>query len=355
MSEHEPRRADPTRLEGLAAQLFQHAGIPPRDAERAAAILIDADLRGIESHGVMNLPSYLDDLAAGRTNPRPNIAMKAGSPTTVSLDGDRGLGLLVGYRAMSECIRMAKEVGTGWATVCNSTHSGAGTYYVVMAARQGMVGLHVSTGGSTVAAPGGTRRLLGNNVFAFAAPGQEHGPLVLDMAPTMAIANKIKKLEWDRKPMPEGWAVDRNGRFITDPATYFATEGAILPLGGTPANGVHKGFGLLLLVDILAGALSGDGGSMLRRKGEHCHAFCALRIDAFPTGGDFGHLVDAMVEKLHTTPTAPGASRVRYPGERGNQASKDRRAQGIPLRAEVIAALETAAAAAKIETAGLWV
>ncbi|HTU03598.1 MAG TPA: Ldh family oxidoreductase, partial [Candidatus Sulfotelmatobacter sp.] len=162
------------------------------------------------------------------------------------------------------------------------------------------------------------------------------------------------KLEWDGKPMPEGWAVDRAGRPITDPATYFATEGAILPLGSTPANGVHKGFGLLLLVDILAGGLSGDGGSMLRRKGEHSHAFCAIRIDAFPAGGGFGDLLDAMVEKLHATPTAPGAARVRYPGERGNHTYAERRERGIPLRPEIVTALQEAGAATDIEIGSLW-
>jgi LDH2 family malate/lactate/ureidoglycolate dehydrogenase len=187
-----------------------------------------------------------------------------------------------------------------------------------------------------VAAPGGKGRLIGNNVMAFAAPGKKHGPFVLDMAATMAIANKLHMLQWEGKPMPEGWAVDSEGRPITDPNVYFAQPGAILPLGSTPAFGVHKGFGLLLVSDILTGLLSGDGGSMFRRKGDHSHAFCALRIDAFPTGGEFGELMDAMVEKLHATPTVEGAGRIRYPGERGNRTYEERSANGIPLRQGVV-------------------
>jgi LDH2 family malate/lactate/ureidoglycolate dehydrogenase len=152
----------------------------------------------------------------------------------------------------------------------------------------------------------------------------------------MAIANKLHMLQWAGKPMPEGWAIDGEGRPITDPNVYFALPGAILPLGSTPASGVHKGFGLLLLVEVLCGLLSGDGGSMLRKKGEHCHAFCALRIDAFPAGGSFTALMDEMVERLHATPTVEGAERVRYPGERGNQTYAERSVHGIPLRPHVV-------------------
>jgi LDH2 family malate/lactate/ureidoglycolate dehydrogenase len=249
---------------------------------------------------------------------------------------------------------MATAYGTGWATACNSNHSGAGAFYALMAAQQNMIGIHSSSGGSTVAAPGGKRRLIGNNVLAFAAPGGKHGPFVLDMAPTMAIANKLHMLQWQGKRMPEGWAIDSEGRPITDPDVYFATEGAILPLGSTAANGVHKGFGLLLVSDILTGLLSGDGGSMLRKRGEHTHAFCALRIDAFPTGGGFTDLMDEMVEKLHATPTVQGVDRIRYPGERGNRTHKERSASGIPLREHVVDDLRELGRVLGLPMDGIW-
>jgi LDH2 family malate/lactate/ureidoglycolate dehydrogenase len=349
------KRANPRRLERFASAAFQRVGIPHADADLAATILVDADLHGIDSHGVLNLHgTYIKGIQAGGINPKPVIRIAQGSPTTVAVDGDKGLGMLVGDRAMRECIRMAREVGTGWATACNSTHSGAGAYYVRMAAAQDMIGMHCSTGGSTVAAPGGKGRLIGNNVIAFAAPGKRHGPFVLDMAPTMAIANKLHMLQWEGKRMPEGWAIDSEGRPITDPKAYFATEGAILPLGSTPGFGVHKGFGLLLLSDILTGLLSGDGGSMLRRKGEHSHAFCALRIDAFPTGGDFKELMDAMVEKLHNTPTVKGVGRIRYPGERGNLTYEERSATGIPLRRHVVDDLEAMSVELHLPMDEIW-
>ncbi len=354
--EHAPQKANPEKLEQFVSLAFQRVGVPVNDADLTAKILVDADLRGIDSHGVMNLyGTYVKGLQTGAINATPEITIATGSPTTASVDGDRGLGLVVSHRAMAECIRMAKEYGTGWATVCNSTHSGAGGYYVRMAAKQDMIGIHSSTGGSTVAAPGGKGRLIGNNVIAFAAPGKKHGPFVLDMAPTMAIANKLHMLQWAGKPMPEGWAIDSDGRPLTDPNVYFATEGAILPLGSTAANGVHKGFGLLLLSDILTGMLSGDGGSMFRRKGEHSHAFCALRIDAFPTGGDFKDLVDAMVEKLHAAPTVAGVGRIRYPGERGNLTYKERTATGIPLRKNVVDDLQKMSRELNVAMGDIWI
>ena len=354
MKTYASKKANVDKLQRFVSNALQKVGVAKPDADLTATMLVGADLRGIESHGMMNLCEYLRGLRTGAINPHPTVKVSAGSPTTVSVDGDRGLGFIVGYRAMTECLRMAQEYGTGWATACNSTHSGAGAYYVLMAAERDMIGMHWSTGGSTVAAPGGKRRLIGNNVMAFAAPGRKHGPFVLDMAPTMAIANKLHMLQWAGKPMPEGWAVDRQGIPVTDPNRYFAEPGAILPLGSTAANGVHKGFGLLLIIDILSGLLSGDGGSMLRKKGEHSHAFCALRIDAFPTGGAFKDLMDEMIEKLHATPTVEAIDHVRYPGERGNAVAEERRANGIPLQQHVVDEIRDVAKELKLSFEDVW-
>lgn len=354
-NQYAPKKVNPPRLERFISSAFQRVGIPVADADLTAEILVDADLRGIDSHGVMNLSgTYIHGIREGSISRKPEIKMTWGSPTTVSVDGGGGLGFLVSHKAMSECISMAREYGTGWATVFNSTHSGAGAYYVLMAAKQQMIGIHFSTGGSTVAAPGGKGRLIGNNVLAFAAPGKKHGPFVLDMAPTMAIANKLHMLQWAGKSMPEGWAIDSDGRPVTDPNRYFAEEGAILPLGGTAINGVHKGFGLLLLSDILTGILSGDGGSMFRKKGEHSHAFCALRIDAFPTGGGFTELMDELIEKLHATPTVENIDHIRYPGERGNLTYRERSTTGIPLRQNVVEELRKLSTDLNLPMDDLW-
>ncbi len=355
MKSYAPKRVNPQELERFVSLAFQKVGVPLGDADLTAKVLVDADLRGIDSHGVINLHGYyIRGIQDGTIKSKPEIKISWGSPTTASVDGDNGLGFVVSHKAMDACIGMAREYGTGWATVYNSTHSGAGAYYVLMAARQEMIGIHFSTGGSTVAAPGGKGRLIGNNVIAFGAPGKKHGPFVLDMAPTMAIANKLHMLQWEGKRMPEGWAIDSEGRPITDPNVYFAQGGAILPLGSAPAHGVHKGFGLLLVSDILTGLLSGDGGSMFRRKGEHSHAFCALRIGAFPTGGEFADLMDRLVETLHATPTVEGVGRIRYPGERGNLTYQERSANGIPLRQHVVDDLRRMSEELNLSMEELW-
>jgi L-2-hydroxycarboxylate dehydrogenase (NAD+) len=355
MPDYAPKKADPRKLEAFVSSAFQKAGVPPSDADLTAHMLVDADLRGIETHGIMNLHgTYIRRLLDGKVNPKAEVKVAFGSPTTASVDGDNGLGFIVGHRAMTECIAMADQYGTGWATACRSNHSGAGAYYVLMAAKRNMIGIHFSTGGSTVTGPNGTGRLVGNNVFAVGAPGKDEGPLVFDMAATMAIANKLTLRKWDGKGMPEGWAVDSEGHSITDPDTYFKTEGAILPLGSTSTHGVHKGFGLLLLTDIFTGLLSGDGGSMLRRKGEDTCAFCALRIDAFPSGGDFTSLMDAMIGRIHGAPTVKGAGAMRYPGERGNTTYKDRIANGIPIRRQIVEDLQQMSATLGLSLDDIW-
>lgn len=353
---NEFRRVNPKRLEQLAADALKKVGVPESHAELTACIIIDADLRGIDSHGVLNLYEYyVKKVQNGIIKNNPDIKISFGSPTTASVDGDNGLGFVISHRAMSEAIEMAKQYGTGWATVCNSNHCGAGTYYVLMAAKQDMIGIHFTSGGSTVTGPGGTARLVGNNVMAVAAPAKEHAPFVFDVAPTMAIANKIHKLKWEGKKIPEGFAVDKQGNYITDPNQYFAEEGAILPLGSTASHGIHKGFGLLLVSDILTGLLSGDGGSMLRKKGAESHIFCALRIDAFPSGGSFKELMDEMIGRIHDAPTVEGAGAMRYPGERMDITYRDRNANGIPLRKEVLEDLQRMSAELGLSMDDIWI
>ncbi len=349
------KTADPEKLRQFVTKAYEKAGLPSKDAELAAEMLLDADLRGIDSHGVFNLRGYyIKGLRDGSIKANPDIRVLRGSPTTASVEGDGGLGFLVAHRAMTEAIAMAEASGTGWVTAAGSNHCGAGAYYVLMAARRGMIGIHFSTGGTTVTGPGGRSRLIGNNVIAVAAPGGREGPFVLDMAPTMAIANKLHKLQWAGKPMPEGWAVDSRGKAITDPKRYFEEPGAILPLGSTADFGVHKGFGLLLVADIFSGLLSGDGGSMFRKKGRECHAFCALRVDAFPSAGEFPSLMDSMIEKIRSAPTAEGQPPMKYPGERGNRTFLERKKNGIPLLPEIAADLEALGRELGLDSDVIW-
>jgi len=350
-----PMRADAARLAEFASQALQAVGVPADDADLTARILVDADVHGTETHGIALLYThYIQLIKGGEVNTTPAIAVHQGSPTTVSVDGDRGLGMLVSERAMRECLRMAHEYGSGWATVFNSTHSAAGAHYVRMAAEQGMIGFHWSTGGSTIAVPGGRGRLLGNNPFSFGAPAGSHPPLVFDMAPSTTIRPKIRQRALRGQGLPPGWTVDADGEPITDPVEFFRKEGAILPLGGTAENGAYKGFGLLLMSDVMTGVLSGDGGSLLRRKGEHSHAFGALRVDAFSTGEDFGETMDAVIDALHDAP-AIGDAPVRYPGERAADVARERRENGIPLLNLVADELAEMAAELRLDLDAVWI
>ena len=334
------RRADAKRLTELASLSLQKVGVSRDDADLTAAILVDADLRGIKTHGVMNLYSYyVKKVQDGIINGKPELSVERCTPTTALLDADNGLGFIASHRAMELAIEMAEEYGMGWVNVFNSNHNGAGSYYVNMAAEAGMLGMQFSTGGNSVAAPGGKGKLVGNNVLAFAAPAGKNPPFIFDMAPTMSIANKAHLMSWDGETMPEGYVIDGKGNPVTDPEGYFGPDSAVLPLGSSLSHGVHKGFGLLLMVDILAGMLSGDGGSMLRKKGVDTHSFFAMKIGCLE-GGQFTTLMDEMIEKLHRSPVQEGISSVRYPGERAAQSVEERHKTGIPLHENIAKELE---------------
>lgn len=350
------KKADPQKLEQLISSALKKVGVPLNDALLTAKILIDADLRGIDTHGVMNLYNYyVKKVKDGIINNKPDIKVNQGSPTTATMDGDNGLGFIVSYKAMEHAIKMAKEYGSGWVNVFNSNHCGAGAYYVMMAAKEDMIGIHFSSGGTSVAGPGGKGRLIGNNVIAFAAPAKKYAPFVFDIAPTMSIANKAHMLVWDNKKMPEGYVIDSKGQPVTDPMGYFEPDSAVLPLGSTLTHGIHKGFGLLLMSDILTGVLSGDGGSMIRKKGVDTHAFCALKIDAFLPSSQFKELMDAVIEKIHSSPVLDGAERMRYPGERGDITYKERSTNGIPLHGIIVERLQKMCKELNLSLDEIWI
>jgi LDH2 family malate/lactate/ureidoglycolate dehydrogenase len=349
------RRADALALEKLAAEALAKAGVPEVDAVLTARMIVDADLRGIDTHGVMNLHKYyVRKTADGIINPRPRLEFRQGSDTTAVVDGDNGLGFVVGHAAMETAIAMAERHGTGWVSACNSNHSGAGTYYVLMAARRGMIGIHFSSGGSSVAAPGGRGKLIGNNVVAIAAPAGDHPPFVFDMAPTMSIANKAHLMSWKGEKYPEGFVIDGAGKPVVEPEGYFEKTSAVLPLGGDAVHGANKGFGLLLMSDLLTGVLSGDGGSLLRKKGAESHAFFALRIDGCVRPEVFEGLMEELIGKLHGAPVLEGKPQLRYPGERMDRTYRERSAEGIPLHPKIVEDLRAMCGSFGLDLDRIW-
>ena len=277
----------------------------------------------------------------GHINPRPEIKIVSESPATAVLDGDRGLGFVVGHHAVAEAMRRARQTGVGVAAVRNSSHYGAGFSYALMAVPHDMVGISLTTGGNLVIPPGGVKPAYGVNVISVAAPtGRSGFPYVLDMATSVVAVGKLEIAARRGQPIPQGWALDNEGRPITDPTRFFA-GGGLLPLGGTPLFGAYKGFGLALAVDVLSGALSGSGASAeLRAPFAASHCFAALRIDAFLPVAEFKELMDRMIETIKATPRAEGVDEIRIPGELEHALEQERRAAGVvPLHPAVLSRL----------------
>ena len=345
---------DPEKLTRFSAKILQKVGVPEEDAHRTARMLVTADLRGIDSHGVSHLgPLYVKRIKEGLINPRPQIKMDSHAQATAVMDGDRGLGFVIGYHAMTEALNRAGQTGAGFVSVRNSTHCGAASYYAMMALSKNMIGISMTTGGRAMVAPGSVGRGAGINVISVAVPTRGSAPFVLDMATTVVAASKFEiALRSGQTAIPEGWAVDKAGRPLTDPKKY-AEEGALLPLGGQPQTGAFKGFGLSVMVDILCSILGGSvsiselltqPNTTLRAN----HFFGALKIDGFMPADDFAKAMSAMVQVYHNLPKAPGVERIYLAGEVEQEIENQRRL-GIPLDEQVIGSLRGLAAELGVE------
>ncbi|MFO0808245.1 MAG: Ldh family oxidoreductase [Gemmataceae bacterium] len=334
------------RLHEFARRVFAAHGVPPADAAQAADVLLCADLRGIDSHGVVRLSAYAANLATGRFNPRPNITVLRRTPATARLDGDNGLGLVVGPWANALAAELAESAGTGWVSVGNSTHFGIAGYYVLECVKRGLIGWAMTNAANIVVAHGGAERVLGTNPIAVGVPAGNEHPVVIDLATSAAAYGKLDLARRRGEPIPDGWLIDSDGRPSREPAAFQA-GGALLPLGG------HKGYCLAALVDLLCGPLSGanwgpyvppflvpplaNAPSVGRGLG---HLFGSMRVDAFIESDEFTRQVDAWVQRLRASRPAPDVAAVLIPGDPERRAETERRANGIPLPPTVIAELE---------------
>ncbi|MFH0846676.1 MAG: Ldh family oxidoreductase [Chloroflexota bacterium] len=345
----------PEKLRNFSTKALMAVGVPREDAEVTAKILVDTDLRGIESHGVAHLaPFYIKRIKDGLINVKPTIKVVSRAGATAVMDGDRGLGFVVGYRAMQEAISRAEATGAGFTAVRNSTHYGAGSSYALMALERNMIGISLSTGGRDAAVPGVRGKAMGINVISITVPSKEEAPFVLDMATTVVAAGKVEIALRKGLAIPEGWAVDSEGKSITDPKRYYEAKGAMLSLGGTPEHGVYKGFALGVAVDILSGILSGSVASpeLIKEPGStgRCnHFFGALKIDGFMPVNEFKQAMDGLVRFYHGLPRAPGVQRIYLAGEMEHEVEKKRRREGIPLDPVVVDSLKELAKELNIE------
>jgi L-2-hydroxycarboxylate dehydrogenase (NAD+) len=336
---------DPEKLIQFAAKTLQKVGVSEKNAEITARLLVAADMRGIDTHGIAHLGAYyIKRIQEGLINPKPQIQIVSHAPATAVVDGDRGLGFVVGHYAMTEALQRAGQTGAGFVSVRNSTHCGAASTYAMMALPKNMIGIAMTTGGRGMVAPGSTGRGAGINVISVAVPTQGNAPFVLDMATTVVAGSKFElAIRRGQTTIPEGWAVDKTGKPLTDPKKY-AEEGALLPLGGQPETGAFKGFGLSVMVDIFCSILAGSVSisELLTQPNTRLranHFFGALKIDGFMPADDFARAMDGMVKIYHDLPKAPGVERIYLAGEVEYEIEKLRR-HGIPLDPQVIASLQ---------------
>ena len=324
------------QLACYCADLLKAVGVPAADAELTAKIQVEADLRGVYSHGSRAIPRYADTVRRGAANPHPNITATAEGPAFALLDGDHGLGQVVSHRAMSLAIEKAKTTTIAAVGVQRSNHFGAAAYYSVMAAEAGMVGFSTSTsGGANQAAYGGTNPIVGNSPFSFALPAGEEHPIVLDMATGASAHGKIVLAKMAGKLLPPGYFMTSEGEDTTDPNL----AKIVMPAAGP------KGYGLALTMDILGGVMLGDVASCHKNRRdpnlpiESGHFFWAVNIASFRPLAEYRAEVDRQIRTIRASKTRPGVEQVLLPGEPEWLKKEEQLENGVALHVDIVSAL----------------
>lgn len=340
------------RLQRFTRDVFLAIGCPEKSADLAAEVLISADLRGIDSHGIARLPGYVRLYDHGRLNPDPDIRIVHETPSTGVVDGDRGLGLVVAPRAMEIAMDKAGQVGSGWISVRNSNHFGIAGYHAMMALQRDMIGWTMTHAAPLVAPTFSLEKMLGTNPLAVAVPAMEEPPFVADFASTAVAYGKFEILQRKGLPAPLGWAQDAGGNPTTD-SNAVRNGGGLLPLGTDREHGSHKGYGLGAIVDIFSGVLSGanygpwvppfaTAGFMSAQEGVGAgtgHFLGAMRIDGFRPADEFRRHMDNWIRRFRTAKAVDG-QKVLIPGDPEREAEASRRMEGIPLIGAVVGQLE---------------
>jgi L-2-hydroxycarboxylate dehydrogenase (NAD+) len=325
-------RVPADRLAAFVIRAFSQAGVPAQDAEILARLMVEADLRGSDTHGAIRLPLYVRRIRAGGINVKPNIRIVSERPSAALIDGDNAMGHLVMRRAAHLAIEKAKATGIGWVGARMSNHAGPAALYVTMPLKHDMIGLYFAVGSSNhLPAWGSSETLLGTNPMAFAVPAQDEPEIVLDMSPTVVAFGKVRLAAQRGEEMPVGWMIDKSGKPLTDPKRM--DEGHLLPIGG------YKGSGLSLIIGLLAGALNRaalgrDVVDFTKEIGTATNtgqAIAAISIDAFMPAAEFKRHVDGVIRDIRNSQKLPGVERIWLPGEQSHTKLLDRRAHGIPM------------------------
>ena len=348
MSEVKTVKYPAEKLREFSQKTFEFFDVPKEDAKLASEVLSMSDIRGIDSHGVARLHTYFDMLENKRINPKPNIKIIRESLSTATIDGDNGLGLVVGPKANEIAMNKASEAGTGWVSVSNTNHYGIAGYYVIKALEKDLIGWSMTNTTKLVAPLWGAERMLGTNPIAIAFPAKEEPPIIIDLATCAAAYGKIEIANRKSDKIPEGWAIDSEGNQNINPEKMI-NGGALLPLGSDRERGGHKGYGLAIMVDFLCAVLSGANWGpftppfALRQEipeksvGKGIgHFFGAMRVDAFIDPDEFKMQTDDYIRTMRSTKPAPETNGPIIPGDPEREAEEIRSKEGIPLVEPVI-------------------
>ena len=336
------------RLFSFAHNVFLKMGCSDEDASLATQVLLSADLRGIDSHGIARLSGYVRLWDVRRVNAQALVRIIHETPSTATVDGDSGLGLVVAPKAMKIAIEKARQAGTGWVSVQNSNHFGIAAVHAMLAVEEDMIGISMTNASPLVAPTFSIERLLGTNPICVAVPAGRQPAFVADLATTTAANGKLEILQRKNGVAPHGWIQDQAGAPSTNPHELKA-GGALLPLGGDREHGSHKGYALGSIVDILSAVLSGANygpwvppfpayvpmPTEMPGKGIG-HFFGAMRIDAFRPAEDFKNNMDRWIERFRAAKTVQGQEQVLIPGDPEREMEKERRENGVPLLGPVV-------------------
>ncbi len=338
-------------VKAFCIEVLEKLDVPPEDAEVTADVLVAADLRGIDSHGMARLSRYVSGLQQGMMRPRANPRVVHETPVTATIDGDAGLGQPISHNAMRLAISKARENHVGFVAVRNSNHYGIAGHYAMLALAEDMIGFSTTNTEVIVVPTFARNAILGTNPIAVAIPAGDERPYVLDMSTATVTRGKVEVYARQEKHMPLNWATDETGEATDDPARVLNNiinrlGGGLLPLGGaSEESGGHKGYGLALCVEIFSAVISGalyanrvypkdkDGKALPSGLG---HFFGAMRVDAFRPKDEFKQDMDDLIRRLKNVPKAAGASRVYIHGEKEFEMAEKHAKTGMPLNSKVI-------------------
>jgi len=339
-----------TTLRQFCEQVLTTLGVPPEDARVTTDVLVLADLRGIDSHGVARLGRYVSGLREGYMKPKDESRVLRETKATALIDGGQSLGQVVGKKGMDLAIAKAKDTAVGVVVVRNSNHYGIAGYYSLLALEHDLIGVSMTNAAPLVVPTFGRTALLGTNPISLTAPATKEKPFVLDMATSTVPRGKVEVYQRLGKPMPHGWAVDETGKSSSDPARVLNAlakrlGGGLLPLGGEGEDlGGHKGYGLALMVDVLCGVLSGAATGLQvyadEKRPDVGHFFMALDPTAFRPLDEFKGDMDRLARELKESPKAQGQDRIYVHGEKSFARMEKFRKEGIPLGPKVVEGLK---------------